>query len=251
MKIVTWNCSGAFRRKILQIERLGADILVIQECEDPAESTKKYREWAGDNYLWKGETKNKGIGVFSRNGHKVSLLKWVGEFSMKGINSNSKALFWSSDELQSFLPLMIDKKYILIAIWTKKANSPNFGYIGQFWKYIQIHKEKIERDNVILCGDLNSNTMWDSPDRWWNHTDVVNELKTIGISSLYHHVTKEQHGQESQKTFYMHRKHDKPYHIDYVFMSSNLIHNSSLKIHNFNNWIEFSDHVPLEFIIPN
>lgn len=249
MKIVTWNCNGAFRRKTAQIEKLGADILVIQECEDPAQSTKIYREWAGNDYLWAGETKNKGIGVFSRNGHKVSLLKWGGEFSIKGINSNSKALFWSSDELQSFLPLMIDKKYILIAIWTKRADSPNFGYIGQFWKYIQIHKERIKKDNIILCGDFNSNAIWDKPDRWWNHSDVVKELEEIGISSLYHHITKEPQGLETQKTFYMYRRHDKPYHIDYVFMSNVLLDSSYLKVHSFNSWIEYSDHVPLEFIV--
>jgi exodeoxyribonuclease-3 len=249
MKIVTWNCNGALRKKTANIDSLGADILVIQECEDPTKSTKKYRQWADDNYLWQGETKNKGLGVFARNGHKIELLKWFGEFSIKGINNNSKSLSWSSNDLQSFMPLMIDEKYILVAIWTKKANSPNFGYIGQFWKYIQIHKEKLKRDNIILCGDLNSNAIWDEPDRWWNHSDVVKELEEINIISLYHHVTGETQGKEKQKTFYMYRKRNKPYHIDYVFMSKALLGTSSLQVHGFNNWIELSDHVPLLFSV--
>ncbi len=199
--------------------------------------------------MWQGETKNKGIGIFSRNGHKIKLSKWDGEFSISGIDNSSKSLSWSSDELQSFLPLMIDEKYILVAIWTKKANSPNFGYIGQLWKYIQIHKEKIKRDNIILCGDFNSNTIWDEPDRWWNHSDVVKELAEIGISSLYHHLTGEPQGKEKQKTFYMYRKHNKPYHIDYVFISNALLDTSSLKVHGCKNWLECSDHVPLEFTV--
>ena len=249
MKIVTWNCSGALRKKTSYIDNLGADILVIQECEDPAKSTKQYRQWAGDNYLWQGETKNKGIGVFPRNGHKIKSLKWSGKFSIKCINNNSKSLSWSSDELQSFMPLIIEEKYILVAVWTKKANSPNFGYIGQFWKYIQIHKEKIKRDNIILCGDFNSNAIWDEPDRWWNHSDVVKELQEINITSLYHHVTGEPQGKEKQKTFYMYRKQNKPYHIDYIFMSNTLLNSSSLTVHDFKNWIECSDHVPLEFTV--
>ncbi len=249
MKIVTWNCNGALRKKTAYIDSVGADILVIQECEDPTKSTQKYRQWAGVNYLWEGETKNKGIGVFSRNGQKLKILNWNGTFSIKGIDNNSKSLSWSSDELQSFLPLMIDEKYILVAIWTKKANSPNFGYIGQFWKYIQIHKSKFKSDNVILCGDLNSNAIWDEHDRWWNHSDVVKELEDISIGSLYHHVSKEQQGQEAEKTFYMYRNYDKSYHIDYVFMSVNLINRSSLRIHDFSCWSEYSDHVPLEFCI--
>jgi len=249
MKIVSWNCNGALRRKTEQIDKLGADILVIQECENPILSTKKYRQWAGNNYLWHGETKNKGIGIFSRNRHKIKRLQWDGQFSIKGLKTNSKAITWTSNELKSFLPVMIDDKYLLVAIWTKKANSLNFGYIGQLWKYIQIHREKIHRDNIILCGDFNSNAIWDVSDRWWNHSDVVHELEEIGIFSLYHYITKELHGKETQKTFYMHRKKNKSYHIDYVFLSRNLIGNSTLQIHSVDHWIGFSDHVPMEFTL--
>ena len=75
MRIITWNCNGAFRRKYEAISALDADILVIQECEDPAYSTKDYADWAG-NYVWKGKNNNKGIGIFSRNGDKIVELGW-------------------------------------------------------------------------------------------------------------------------------------------------------------------------------
>jgi len=248
MKIVTWNCNGALRNKTAYVDNLGADILVIQECEDPGKSTKAFHSWAGD-YLWRGDNKNKGIGVFARNGHKIRPLIWQGEYILDAVINKSKSLTWQSDSLQSFLPLMVNEKYTMVAVWTKQADSPNFGYIGQLWKYLQVHKSDLPKDNAIICGDLNSNAIWDASDRWWNHSDVVAELKDIGIHSLYHHIEKEEQGKETKKTFYMYRKKSRAYHIDHVFLSANLLASSSLKIYEPESWIQYSDHVPVEFII--
>ena len=62
MNIITWNCNGGLRNKIKEVDSLNGDILIIQECEDPTQSTPQYKEWAGD-YLWIGTSKNKGIGI--------------------------------------------------------------------------------------------------------------------------------------------------------------------------------------------
>lgn len=57
MKIITWNCNGAFRKKYEHLMSLNANILVIQECENPEETKdEKYKLWA-ENYLWIGDSK--------------------------------------------------------------------------------------------------------------------------------------------------------------------------------------------------
>lgn len=234
MKIVTWNCNGAFRKKYHLIDELNADILVIQECENPNESTKEYKNWANDNYLWIGNNKNKGLGIFVKNNHFLELLNW------SDTNTNYK-----NEKLESFLPCKINNSFILLGVWTKYANSEVFGYIGQFWKYLQLHKNKISKDNIIMVGDFNSNSIWDKWDRWWNHSDVVKELEEINIKSLYHTLNNKEHGKEITPTFYLQKNIKKAYHIDYIFTSIDLMNNATIKILEKEKWLEVSDHIPI------
>lgn len=243
MKIITWNCNGALRKKHAALDELHADVLVIQECENPAESTKEYKEWAG-SYLWKGETKNKGIGVFAKNGNIIKSIERSGTFEISCIKSTSPSLKWSTDSLRLFLPFTINNTIQALAVWTKGSDSEAFGYMGQFWKYLQIHKNDLAHNSQIILGDFNSNKQWDKADRWWSHSDVVNELEDIGIKSLYHHKFKEDQGNETNPTFYLHRKEEKPYHIDYAFVSEKLLE-SELKIGEREKWLELSDHLPI------
>jgi len=207
LKIVTWNCNGAFRKKFNIILDFNADIYIIQECENPVESKHiEYQKWA-KNYLWIGDSKNKGLGIFASSGVKLEKLDWTNKFK--------------NHSVKHFLPCKINQEFDLLAIWTHRNNSPNFGYIGQLWKYIQLNKDKL--NGMLIAGDFNSNTIWDEWDRWWNHSDVVNELKEFGIQSIYHELTGEEQGKESIPTLYFRKKISRPYHIDYIFGAKSFI----------------------------
>jgi exonuclease III len=239
MKIITWNCRGAFRNKFDHLLDLNADLLVIQECEDPKQTKEqKYTDWATNqtNHLWIGDTKNKGLAVFAKKNIDLKKLNW----SESHIDDRIKN---KDPKVKHFLSCSVNGHFGLTAVWTHHNNSPNFGYMGQFWKYLQVNKSKL--NNSIIAGDFNSNKRWDESDRWWNHSDVVNELKEIGIESLYHKFTNEEQGEESQPTF-MHPSLKKPYHIDYCFASK--VFSEKIKnvtVEPFEKWKLLSDHSPL------
>jgi exonuclease III len=207
-----------------------ADIYVIQECENPSEcDNQEYQNWAS-NSLWIGDSKNKGLGIFGRSGIKIQLLHWPNQFQ--------------NHTVKHFLPCKVNNEFDLLGVWTHRNNSPNFGYIGQLWKYLQINKEKIGRTFII--GDFNSNTIWDEWDRWWNHSNVVEELKELFIESFYHSINKEQHGKESTPTLYFQKKIDRPYHIDYIFGNKEYLSRvKKIEIGKPEQWLKLSDHMPI------
>jgi endonuclease/exonuclease/phosphatase family metal-dependent hydrolase len=132
----------------------------------------------------------------------------------------------------------------IVGVWTHLNKSPNFGYIGQLWKYLQLNKQRLS--TCIVAGDFNSNTIWDEWDRWWNHSDVVRELDELNVRSIYHELNGEGHGKESAPTFYLHKNAEKPYHIDYCFASTNLLNKvDNFRIGKFAEWKHLSDHCPL------
>jgi len=152
--------------------------------------------------------------------------------------------------LQLFLPCIVAGRIGLLAgllaVWTRETNSPTFRYIGQLWKYLQLHQSFLRRkEDAILIGDLNSNTRWNVWDRWWNHSDVLKRLQGLGLESLYHFNQSEPQGQELTPIFFMNRRLTKPHHIDYAFFSLNILRGASLQIDDTDGWLEHSDHMPL------
>ena len=64
MKLLTWNCQGAFRKKYELIADLAPDLAVIQECEALDKLPWKQGR-PPSSACWFGESTSKGVGVFS------------------------------------------------------------------------------------------------------------------------------------------------------------------------------------------
>ncbi|MBK6979597.1 MAG: endonuclease/exonuclease/phosphatase family protein [Cytophagaceae bacterium] len=231
MKIITWNCNMAFRKKAGHILSYNPDILIVPECEHPEKLKFKTGIPIPNDIYWIGKNPNKGLGVFSYSENKFTLLECY------------------NTDFKNILPLQVSNssfEFVLLAIWANNPEDKDGPYVTQIWKAIQHYNDLFFKKNVVLAGDFNSNTIWDRPKREGNHTTVVNWLSDKNIHSTYHYFHKQEQGKESHPTLYMYRHLDKPYHLDYCFVSHSLIeYLDHVEIGTFQDWTQYSDHVPV------
>lgn len=229
MKIITWNCQGGFRNKFHHILTYPTDILIIQECESPKRINMSIIN--PTDYYWYGVSENKGIAIFTFSDYTMDI----------------SPLF--EPTYQYIIPLKIRKEKSsinLFAIWAMNNHThPSHKYIGQIGLALE-HYASLLTQPCLIAGDFNSNAIWDTQNKPINHSTVVQYLQQYQIYSLYHTQESLDHGAEKHPTFYMYRKINKPYHLDYCFASAILLqHGFQLTIADPDFWLQHSDHVPL------
>lgn len=218
MKIISWNCNGAFRKKVQLFSPYNADYYVIQECENP----KKFP--FPDDFItlyravWTGLSDRRGLAVFVNHKHAIS-----------GIYS----------KFQSIHDIIVLKseQQTLLGVWTHKPN-----YIEDLYDFT-VNYGNILNQNTIIVGDFNSNSIWDKSHGAKSHSCVVENLREKGLSSVWHTLNREVHGNESVATLFFHKNLNQPFHIDYCFAHKNIM--QSISVGKFHEWIAYSDHMPL------
>jgi exodeoxyribonuclease III len=232
MRLITWNCAGAFRKKAAQVAAFNPDLVVIQECERlekllfPPEFQPVSRAWFGDTGAVKG------VGVFGFANLRIELAADV-----------------YNPGIRYCVPLRVSGSwnFHLVAIWAMPQVQPRgSSYIGQVCRALEAYRTFIGEQDTLLTGDFNSNRVFDRPRRACNHSSVVEQLAQNGIVSLYHEYFHEDHGQESQPTFYLTKKLTRPFHLDYCFAPRNWSQRvTHLSVGDFSIWRPWSDHCPM------
>lgn len=230
MKLITWNCQMAFRKKCQVILPLQPDILVVPECENGEKLQFGKLTPEPQDFFWYGDNPHKGIGIFAYADYRFEL----------------HASF--NPDFRYVIPLKVKGKqqFNLLAIWAMPNKQKHKQrYIGQVWSGLQYYKDLLNKETIII-GDFNGNQIWDKNSYTGNFTQTMDFLAERNFISLYHLETGEKYGKETQPTFYLHRNIDKPYHLDYCVIKSDMIQKGvKTTIGKFADWIEYSDHVPL------
>lgn len=227
MRIVVWNCRMALARKCQPLYDLRPDIAVIPEC-----SQRDLELCLGHRFdvRWFGDNPRKGLGVLVAKPLRIARAekptnRWVVPISVSGSACDFR----------------------LIAVWAMPVKgSVVKSYIGQVYAAIANHPQWFDGKPSILCGDLNSNKIWDGKRETGNHSAVVRQLEERGLLSAYHHFFSETQGRETRATYYFWHRESRGYHIDYVFLPrpwASCIH--SVEVGRHADWFHLSDHVPL------
>ena len=223
LKIVSWNCNGKFREKFREIVDEDADIYVIQECENPAESNEEdYKEFAGDNYFWTGNLHYKGLGIFAKEDIKIEKLEYSGEF-------------------EHFILVRVNESFNLLGVWAMPK------YVEMIHDFFDAN-EGLFDENLVMCGDFNSSVVFNyHHPKAKNHTVLNKKLESKNLKSVYHDLTGDEQGEEKAMTFYQARHLNNPFHLDLVYAGENVVKEFTILDHF--RWITVSDHLPLVFKI--
>jgi len=221
----------AFRNKAGLILKHKPDILIVPECEHPDKLKFKPGIKTPKDILWFGANQNKGLGIFS-----------YGKCRFKLMDTHNPAL-------RLVIPITVtcdDIDFTLFAIWANNPGDKDGQYVEQVWKALHHYDAELSLKPVILVGDFNSNSIWDRKYREGNHSNVVQQLEKKGIVSCYHLHHGQIQGKEKHPTFYLYRHKNKPYHLDYCFVSAHFAKKLGVvKIGRHYDWSKYSDHVPV------
>ena len=230
MRLISWNCAGAYRDKIDKILELTPDIALIQECE----SLEKLRSFCKDkiplkSFWFGGFYPHKGIGVFFHKDYQI-LSK---EYDIS---------------IEFVIPMKVRSNFdfYLFPIWAMAPIGKDKGrsYTFQIEKAVKKYEDILKNNLAILIGDYNTPHIEEPVEK--SGFKVVDGFKGMEIFSAYHEYFKKGYGEHDHFTFYQHKNAEFKHMLDYCFASKAIIEKiTKVEIGNYKDWTEFSDHCPL------
>lgn len=223
MRLIAWNANLNNRPRSLEetaslLAPLEPDVLVLSEVAAPREGNPLSASWIPGG--------RPGLAVIVAPGLTIhphpadnDAPPCVGAFSIRGRIA-----------------------FDLVAVWPVVTTKfPTYDQV--LTATVDLFEGVLTSDHAILAGDFNSNT-WVTSQRS-SHPRLVSRLRSLGLVSVYHHLTGEAHGEEATPTYLHGHDPSKPFHLDYCFVSEAILQGSALEILQGDDWNQASDHYPL------
>lgn len=227
MRIVSWNCCQAFRKKWEYVAAFDPDVIVVPESEcierQPAALLERYPTQA-----WVGDNPSKGLLILGNAEHPIEIMDSY------------------NPEHRYVVPLRVSgvQELALVAVWTQRDKT--VGYTQHLSRALAEYETLLDGKPIVI-GDFNANTIWDQEHRRdITHSQNVAWLHDRGMVSAYHALMGETQGGESTATHAFRWNADNTFHIDYAFVSKRLLDDGvTLTVPPVAEWLRHSDHGPL------
>ena len=129
MKIVSWNCNGGFRKKYNELFDAypGADLFMVQECENPDfYNSQEYKTlFLKGFHVGTPDYSMKGIGVFSTNGHRLR---------------RTKCKYGHQLHMLGYAFFEVDNLHKILAVW------PHGKYVEEMIDFFNLNESLITKD---------------------------------------------------------------------------------------------------------
>jgi endonuclease/exonuclease/phosphatase family metal-dependent hydrolase len=218
----------ALAKKRELLYKLHPDIAVIPEC---SRDSMLVCQDDGFDTCWWGENRHKGLGVIAarpwtlESKRRMPAQRWIAPVWVRG-----------------------PRDFLLLPVWACPVGAlREKNYVGQTYEAIVRHPQWFKADcPTVICGDFNSNPIFDPGRKKRTHSNVVRLLAERGLHSAYHEHFSETHGSESMPTYYFWHRKERSFHIDYIFVPKSWIERiADFRVGSFNEWRRASDHVPI------
>ncbi len=226
MRIAAWNANYNNRRRSLEtdaefMDAERADLIVLSETARP-------KDRDDDQIRWLGNEGDPGLGVIARNGYTLSAHE---------MNCTAPALF-GAFRVQGPRPLNV------LAAWpVQETRSAGPSYATLLQTALEIFGDFLREERVAMIGDLNSSSRVVA--QATTHPNFVSRAAALGLTSLYHHQNKEAHGKEKVLTYRHRGSAENGFHLDYCFLSQDLLASAKIRVLQGADWEARSDHFPL------
>lgn len=221
--ILSYNIHRCTQDKIDSVIAMDADIMVLPECACP----KQLRLPEGYEMTWVGMYDFKGLGVIWKSTVQCSVASWA------------------DTEHKYILPLIVDDKWLLLAVWPTLVPGIKKSYPQILLECLKAYSEHIIEMPTMIIGDFNCFIgQTGVSKKTGTFEQCIEYMRELGLHSEYHRRTQEDFGEESSCTYHHQFKDEMPFFLDYTFT------NISLFAYTLDNWNrDMSDHSPQIIVI--
>ena len=233
LRLVEWNVAMALHTKTRLVAALSPDIAILPESAHP--------DRIGDALAGIGVTSTQWIGASPNKGLLVAAF---GEWTLRLDDAFDPGYQW-------VMPIHMDgpARIRLLAVWDmnhRGSGHASARRLGACRASMDHYAEFLSgaADLTVISGDFNNSVYWDKPGSTVRFGDFMDQLQSRGLVSAYHHRYGVTRGAEPHPTLWWTRNVDKPYHVDYTFVSP-AASVGAVTLGSQHDWLTHSDHSPM------